>query len=98
MFNQSINQSSLLSYVRHGCPVARARGSCLKRKTIKLSMSKTISNILKIYQEQNNKCGNRIKLKYKNYLKYYDRIRITCTIRKQIEMKLYTRVKMTAVP
>ena len=36
---QSINQSSLLSYVRHGCPVARARGSCLKRKT-KLSMSK----------------------------------------------------------
>ena len=40
-FNQSINQSSLMSYVRHGCPVARARGSCLKRKT-KLSMSKTI--------------------------------------------------------
>ena len=40
--NQSINQSSLLSYVRHGCPVARARGSCLKRKTIKLTMSKTI--------------------------------------------------------
>ena len=35
-------QSSLLSYVRHGCPVARARGSCLKRKTIKLTMSKTI--------------------------------------------------------
>ena len=36
--DQSINQvqSSLLSYVRHGCPVARARGSCLKRKTIKL--------------------------------------------------------------
>ena len=36
----SINQSSLLSYVRHGCPVARARGSCLKRKTIKLSIVK----------------------------------------------------------
>ena len=30
-------KSSLLSYVRHGCPVARARGSCLKRKTIELS-------------------------------------------------------------
>ena len=45
--HQSINQSRLLSYVRHGCPVARARGSCLKRKTIKLSMSKTIWNRLK---------------------------------------------------
>ena len=40
--DQSINQSSLLSYVRHGCPLARARGSCLKRKTIKLSMNKTM--------------------------------------------------------
>ena len=39
---RSINQSSLLSYVRHGCPLARARGSCLKLKTIKLSMSKTM--------------------------------------------------------
>ena len=28
--NQSINQS-LLSNVRHGCPIARARGSCIKR-------------------------------------------------------------------
>ena len=45
--NQLINQSSLLSYVRHGCPVARAGDSCLKRKTIKLPMSKTIWNILK---------------------------------------------------
>ena len=26
--NKLINQSSLLSYVRHGCPIARARGSC----------------------------------------------------------------------
>ena len=39
---QSINQSRLLSYMRHGCPVAQARGSCLKRKTIKLAMSKAI--------------------------------------------------------
>ena len=66
-------QSSLLAYVRHGCPVARARGSCLKRKTIKLSTSKTIWNILKV--------------------------RITYTVRKQMEIKLYTRVTiMTAGP
>ena len=57
-----VYQSSLLSYVRHSCPVARARGSCLKRKTIKLSMRKTIWNILKV--------------------------RITYTVRKQMEIKL----------
>ena len=45
--NQSVNQSSLLSYMRHGCPVARARGSCLECKTIKLSRSKSIWNKLK---------------------------------------------------
>ena len=28
--------------------IARARGSCLKRKTIKLTMSKTIKNIKNI--------------------------------------------------
>ena len=32
--NQSINQVYCL-YVRHGYQVARARGSCIKRKTIK---------------------------------------------------------------
>ena len=45
--NQSINHSSLLLYARHVCPVARARGSCLKRKTIKLSMSKNYMKYIK---------------------------------------------------
>ena len=39
----------------HGCPVARARGSCLKRKSIKLSMGKTMKYIKKISRtEQGN--------------------------------------------
>ena len=39
--NQSINQVNC-QYVRHGCLVAQARGLSLKRKTIKLSINKTI--------------------------------------------------------
>ena len=41
--------------VRHGCPVARVRGSCLKHKTIKLSMSKQTQKMHATYKQEHER-------------------------------------------
>ena len=80
---EPLPQSSLIKFIvirEAWLPSCPSQSPCLKRKTVKLSMSrttvvsmsKTICNILKV--------------------------RITCTVTKQMEIKLYTRVTMTAGP
>jgi len=51
-----------------------------------------------IYKKNYVKYIIRLLKKKKTTVRYLDRVTITCTVRKLMEIKLYTRITMTARP